>query len=876
MNKVKPPKSAIRFFKWYCRNELRESILGDLEERFNDECEEVGNLRAKFKYWINVFKFINRHTLKSETQSKYQSSHSAMIKSNLLTSIRYLLKHKGYTSINILGLSLGLGSCLLIFYFINHEVGFDKFHDNHENIYRIISDNPDNTGAYVTFLNSPPALAPGIRDLIPEVNKATQLRYALRSLFRNGDRSFYEDFGFYADSVFLEIFSFKLKNGNINTALDEPNTIVMTEAMAARYFDDENPVGQLITMNNDLTLRVAGILAPIPSNSHLRFDYLISFSTYQIPDGYFSDLSSWRWLGFLTYVELQNGSNPADFKAKLDEVYTSKTQEGRKPLVSQVQSLKDIYLGSNGMIDDLASHMRNGNNFSIYALGSIALLILLIAGFNFMNLTVAFSMNRGKEIGLRKVLGANRTKLIFQLLTESIVVSVISLALAYSFAILSFPYVKSLLEWDLALDWSLIFNTFPIVIGFSIVLGILGGIYPSFLLARFQTIAALKGQLKVGGGMSGKLKNVLVVIQFCISIGLIASTIVVTKQINFLRDQSLGFDKENVMVIKLLPTDMSRYYEVFKQNILQSSEILSVSRGERKMGDPWPVNPILVDGKDRSEARQVVGNLVDYDFLKTMGINLISGRSFSKEFANDSTQSIIISESTVRQLGLEDPIGKKLRFFTIDGPRTVIGVTEDFNFSSLHNATSPTVLIMPFIGMEHLFIRTNAGNLSEKVALVEEEWNEVAPGIPLDIQFMDDDLNNLYNKEEKLGLLITGFSGLAVILACLGLYGLVAFMVNNRMKEIGVRKVLGASLPSLMVLLSRNYLILIGIASAIVIPGLHYILNLWLDNFAYRINVEWWIYGLAGFTLLLIALLTISNQTIRAALMNPVKVLRDE
>lgn len=875
MSKARPPKLADRFFKWYCRNELRESVLGDLQERFDDDLTRYNPIRAKWRYWLNVFRFINRHTLKRHSiPNNYRSNQGVMIANYLLTSFRYLRKHGSYSTINIIGLSIGLASCLLIFNFLKHEVSFDQFHDNQNNIYRIVTDNPDNSGNYVTMVNTAPALAPGLRGPFPEVRRATQLRYALRSLLNRGDKSFYEDYGFYADSSFLEVLTFKLKSGDASKVLDEPNSIVMTETMASKYFEDSDPIGELITMNNNLTLKVTGILEEIPSNSHIRFDFLVSFSTYQVPDGYFSDLSSWRWLGFLTYVELNEGADPIEFKSKLDKTYVANTRDGSAPQVSQIQPLTDIYLGSLGMVDDLASHLRSGNKITIYALGIIAILILSIAGFNFMNLTVAFSVNRGKEMGLRKVLGADKKKLIFQLLTESVLVAILSLAMAYLMALVTFPYLKDTLQWDLLVSWNEVLNSIPYVLAITILLGISAGLYPSILLSSFKTVDALKGKLKLGQG--GNFKNVLVIFQFCISIALIASTIVITKQISYLRDQSLGFDRENVMVIKLLPSDMTRYYETFKNTLLQKANVLSVSRGERKMGDPWPPNPILVDGQDRSQAKQVIGNLVDYDFLKTMGIELVEGRSFSKEFVDDSTKAIIISEKAVAHLGLQDPVGKKLRFFTLDGPRTVIGVMKDFNFSSLHNGTSPTVLIMPFIDMEHLFVRITPGNLSQSIALVEQTWDHVASGIPLDIRFMDDDINSLYDRGEKLGYLISGFSIVAVILACLGLYGLVAFMVHNRIKEVGVRKVLGASVISIVKLFSQKYVALIGISSIIAIPGLHFLLNSWLQGFAYRTDISWWIYAISTLAILAVALTTIGYQTIKAALTNPVKVLRNE
>ena len=873
---ISPPNLATRFFRWYCQNELQESILGDLQERFEDDLKKSGKWMARLNYYLNVLKFINRYTLRKKPQSHYPTNYGDLLRSNLLTSLRYLKKHRGYTAINIVGLTAAMSSCLFIALFIGNELSFDHFHLNAQNIYRVATRLPEGGGTISTMVNTPPALAPSMPTRLPEVKSASRLRYTLRSRFNKEGRSFYEDKGFYADSLFLEIFSFELLSGDIGTALDQPNSIVMTEQMASRYFTNSSPVGELITMNGEMVLEVTGILKQVPANSHIDFDYLVSFSTYRVPDGYTSNLTSWRWLGFLTYVELVEGTDPAVFQSKLDQIYLDQTRQGSKPYRSEVQALPDIYLSSTGMTDDLASPLKAGNKLTIYALAMVATLIMLIAGFNFMNLTTAISVNRGKEVGLRKIMGANKLKIIFQLLTESMLIAITSLVFAVAIVLIFQPYLTGLLGWNIEVDSLELIYMSPVLLIAVVLLGFISGSYPSILLAKSDTIAALKNNLKVGKGLASSLRNTLVVLQFGISLTLIAATLVITRQINFMRDQSLGFDQENIITIKLLPSDMTRYYETFRTRISQHSEVISVSRSERLMGDPWPFNSILIDGQDRTQSKRVIGNLVGYDYLKTMGIKLKEGRSFSRDFANDSLRTIIISEKTAQHLGLNEPIGEKLRFFSLDGPRTVIGVMEDFHFSSLHEDISPVVFIMPFIDLEHLYIRVTSGNVADKMALVRNTWDELAPGVPLDIRFMDDQLQQLYAREERLSSLITCFSMLAVLLACLGLYGLVTFMVNNRIKEVGVRKVLGASVYSLMLLFSRNYLFLIVIASILSVPVTSYLLGLWLENFAYRITIPFWIYAMSSVLLAVIALITLSHQVIKAGLTNPVKVLRSE
>ncbi len=574
-------------------------------------------------------------------------------------------------------------------------------------------------------------------------------------------------------------------------------------------------------------------------------------------------------------MQLNDGANPNGFQGKLDQLYREKFPANGVHFRPHVQSLEDIYLGSADLVDDLASNLRAGNRFTIYALGIVAMLILLIASFNFMNLSIAVSASRGKEVGLRKILGADKGILVVQLLTESVVLALISLTFAYMLSLLAFPYLKDVLEWNFLIDWTQVMYSLPFAVAAIFLLGIVAGLYPALMLSGQKAVLALKNVVKNSVRTGSNLRKILIAFQFCISISLIAATIVITRQIQYLSDQELGFDRENVVVMEL-PRHMTQHYEPFKNRLLQNNHIISVSRSERPMGDPWPVNMLLVDGRDHSESKQVLGNQVGYDYLETLGIKLKEGRSFSKEFAGDPTRSIIISEKTVEYFGLDDPIGKNVQYFSLDGPRTIIGVVEDFNFLSLHHEISPMVLIMPFVDIEYLFVRLSPGNIADKITALQNTWEATNPGVPLEFNFLDDQLNELYNNEENLSYLISGFSGLAIALACLGLYGLIAFTVNQRRKEMGIRKVLGASVSSLLVLFSRQYVFLIGAASLIAIPAIQYVLSLWLESFAYRLEISWWIYILSMLALIVIALFTISHQAISAALVNPVNVLRDE
>jgi putative ABC transport system permease protein len=799
-----------------------------------------------------------------------------MFKNYFKVTLRYFLKNKIYSSIIICGLVISLASCLLIANFLNHELSYDGFHENSKNIYRVNHLMTDQSGNITKMANTPPALIPGIREVFPEIKKATQMRYAGRTLLENGDKHFYESRGFFADSCFLEVFSFSLIQGNRLTALDQPNSILITRELATKYFGNDDPMGKYLTMNGEINLKVTGVLEAVPSNSHLQFDFLLSFSTYKVPANYLSDLTSWSWAGFLSFVLLRDGADPNIFQNKIDNIYRGKFPDDVYPNKSYVQPLENIYLGSADLVDDLASGIQLGNRFTIYSLAAVAILILLIASFNFMNLSIAVSTTRYKEMGLRKMLGAERRSLIGQLLTESVLMVVVSLFLAYDVAIVAFQYFKDALGWNFGLSSPQLFYSIPFATVIVFLVGISAGIYPAMFLSSHKSVTALKNNVKNGSGAGSTLRKFLIGFQFCISISLIAATIVITKQYQYLSNQKLGFDKENVVVVKLLRGQMDNHYDRFKENLLQDNHVMSVSQSERSMGEPWPVNMISVVGQANPESKRIVGNQVGYDYLETMGIKILEGRTFSKEYGSDATNSIIVNRKTVEYLGLSNPVGKQVDYFSINGPRKIIGIVDDFNFLSLHNEISPMCLIMPFVDLDYLYVRFTPGNLAEKITTLKNIWEKTNPGIPIEYRFMNDQLDQLYNNEQRLSSLISGFSGLAIFLACMGLFGLVTFAAEKRRKEIGIRKVLGASVSSIIKLLSADFVKIVLAANVIAWPVAYFALNKWLEDFAYRIHINWWMFAIAGVIALVIALTTVSFLAIKAATANPVEALRCE
>jgi putative ABC transport system permease protein len=798
-----------------------------------------------------------------------------MLKNNIISSFRFLKRNKEFAIINILGLIFGLASFLVILYYVNHELSFDDFHQNHENIYRVNFSYQDNSGNKTTLVNSPPALGPETQGMFPELAKISRLRYTGNSLLASGERSFYEEYGYYADSLFLEIFSFDFVFGDRTTALDQPNSIVLTADLANKYFDKKNPVGSILLYNN-IPLKVTGVITSVPSSSHLDFDFLISFSTYIVPDGYASDLSSWTWLGFLTYVELNNGSNPKDFQAKINEYIRSISPENRNPMKSIVQNLSDIYLESGGMTDDLASHIRSGSQTNTYSLIAIAILILIIAGFNFSNLSNAIALKRIKPIGIKKIHGAQRQSIFIELMTETFTIIISCLIFAYLLSISIFPRLAFLMNWDFELDYYELISTFPVLIIVILILTLLAGLYPAILLSGYNIQSALKGEVKVGNRSFFQLKNILVMLQFSISIGLISATLILFQQINHLRNQPVGFNSENVVTIRLLPQEMSSNFEVYKERLLQYSDVLEVSRSDRMVGTAWPFSSILRVDEDPEQQKIVYFNLVDYDYIRTLGIHLTEGRAFSKKYSTDVNNAVIINQKAADLLGLENPLGVQVHFFNQEGPRTIIGVVDDFNYTSLHQGIGPLAMILPFIELEYMYVRLAPGDIGETIELLERTWMEVSSGAPFEWRFLEDNLNRLYTSEEKLSSLVAILSALAVVLACLGLYGMVSYIVNNRIKEFGVRKVLGASSLSLYGLFIKQLVYQIIIAMIIVIPLLIYYLDAWLQKFAYRIEIQWWVFILATFLLMLIAFISMISQMIKLKKTNPANILRHE
>ncbi len=792
-----------------------------------------------------------------------------MIKSYFVIAIRNLMRNKAYAAINILGLALGLASFLIILFYVKKELSYDQFHQQHDSIYRVTNTFERSTG-FMYWVRTPPALAPAIRTNLPGIEKVCRLRYADDHTYSVKDRVFRQGNVFYADSSFLDIFDFKLIAGNASKALTQPGSIVITQEMATKYFGDQDALGELITFDNNQNLEVTGILENLPSSSHITFDMLISFETYVVPSGYLADLTSWGWAGFHTYILLSPDVDPINANQQIDDLYNQNFNPANLSVNTELQPLASLYLES-GKYTNMGESILTGNRSTIYGLAMVALLVLAIASFNFMNITTALSLGRGKEIGIRKVMGSARSKIALQFLVESVVVSLISFVVALVFVFMSQPYFSTLLGGSILPLPDLILYI-PLLVMGVILLGMLSGGYPAIMLAAFGVTAALRGTLKAGK-RGAALRNMLMVFQFVVSITLIAGSIIIITQMDFIRNKHLGFEKENTLQIKILEDDMANHYRALKTKFQEHPNVLEVAISSHAFGGSSSSGPARLQGAPEDESYQVGYYQTDHDFIDLANIELVAGRYFSQDFPSDST-AVVLNETAVGIMGLEDPVGTILSFTGAE--RTVIGVVKDFHFRSLHTDIGPLALVMPFGTPENILVKVSAGNIFRTIADLEASWKSIVDHSPFEMTLLEDNIEQMYVQESKLASLINIFGGLAIILACLGLYGLVAFSVQARLREVGIRKVLGSSMTSLLMVLSSKFVLLITIAVVIACPAIFYLGNLWLDGFAYRIGVEWWIYAGASLVLLLIALVTISGQTIKTALINPVEVLRNE
>lgn len=801
----------------------------------------------------------------------------------LKIAARNLKKYRFISFINLFGLTIGLTCCLLILTYIIHELSFDKYNSKADNIYRVtrLFKSPE-TGIVNLHLGSvAPPFGPLLKNDFKEIKEVTRLLEANPVPLKYEEKNFNERNAYFADEYFFDIFDVKVVKGDAGSALTGPYSVMLSEEMARKYFGNEDPMNKMIKMNARFNLKVTGVYKSFPSNAHMHPGILISFNTLKDTAIYGEERlrNNWGNNSFFTYLLVTDHFNPKKLEAQFP-AFINRHMTGEGPNPSSwtslyLQKMTDIHLRSH--LDYEVE--ENGDIKRIYIFSAIAFFILLIACINYMNLSTARSTLRAREIGIRKVVGAQRKEIIAQFLSESVLISFVAMILAVAITALLLPWLNKVTEQHMTMNVLIKpFILIPIIL-MPVLVGVLSGIYPALFMSSFKPVKVLKGLFKVSGN-NISFRQVLVTMQFTISIILIISTVVVFKQLHYMQQKSLGFDRDHIVTLPYNDALTGRF-DAFRNELTAHSDIKDVTRSSRiptgrlldASGTQLKSGDSMIPAK--SELKYVAA---DEYFLSTYGVHVVAGRGFSKDFGTD-TSSFLINEAAARALGFktnDQAVGKTISY----GGRTgqMIGVINDFHFESMHQKILPLILLVPTDGNYYgrISIKIAGRSIPAAISTIEKTWMNFLPDAPFEYTFLDENFEKLYKSEERQGTIFTTFAFIAIFIACLGLFGLSAFAITQRIKEIGIRKVLGASTGSIVGLLSKDFLKLVAIAAVVAFPIAWYAMNNWLHDFAYRTNIQWWIFlaalCIAGF----VALATISIQAIKAALANPVKSLRSE
>ncbi len=794
-----------------------------------------------------------------------------MFKNYFKIAFRNLLRYKGYSFINLSGLALGMACALLILFWVQDELSYDRFHHNADDIYRVVVEWKDHS---TKWAKTPGLLAAAMKAEIPEVANAARLHKRPKLVIRYGEKAFYEEHKLRADPAFFEMFSFPFVKGDREAWA---SGMVITAGMAKKYFGEEEPLGKVLNINNWYDVPVTGVIRDVPGNSYIQLDCVLPLEPLQRfwPGGF-----TWGNFSHETFVQLRPGADPAAVNAKITGLLHKNSPE----ISAQVnrlylQPLTEIYLtaGIGG------GQFVNGERKYVYIFSALAFFILLIACINFMNLSTARSLNRAKEVGLRKVIGSSRAQLIKQFLGESLLLALVSAFVAIILVELLLPAFNALAGKTLQLH----LGDFKLLLGLAIitlVTGIVAGSYPAIYLSSFKPIAVLKGGALLSpfgkNNRSAGFRQTLVVMQFALAIMLIASTMMIHRQLHFMTNTKLGFDKDNVVYVPA-KANFGAQYEAVKQKLMQFPEILSVAANSSLPTNTLNTSQVFWQGQPPDRDFPIETNAVDYDYFTLLHMEFVAGRNFSPQYATDAAAAFILNEEAVKMMDLASPIGKEIRVGQTKG--AIIGVVRNAHFKSLRQKIEPQIFhlltdygseLVDLFGIVMIKIRGNG--IAPALAGIEAVWKSVNPHHPFEYHFLDETYDRLYNQEKRTSTLFDYFTVLAVFISCLGLLGLATFIAENRTKEVGIRKVLGASVAGVVALLSKDLVKLVLLANVVAFPLAYLAMNQWLHDFAYRIDMSWWMFALAGGLALAIALLTVSTQAFKAARANPVEALRYE
>lgn len=807
-----------------------------------------------------------------------------MFKSYLITAWRNLIRDKFYASLNILGLAVGIICTILITLFVDHELSYDKHHHNYRRIYRLESDFFI-AGKNDKFAVTAPPLGPTLKDEYPEIAEFVRFFNSDRSLVKANDHEFFEEGLWYTDSTIFDVFSHPFKYGSPEHALSEPNTVVLTEKLARKYFGDQDPVGKILTITGDADYRITGVIADLPDNSHLKFDGLLSLMTLVKGMGEARANSRearvfWNIVSYAYVLLNENG----DMQKVLDDspAFYKKYMASLGDRINGSFNLMATPLAKVHYRGGLQGDLPTGNMGTIYIFIAVAFFILLIACINYMNMATARASRRLREVGLRKTVGASRGTLIYQFLGESTLITLIALVISIGLLPLFLPVFNQIAGQNLHFGVVANFRLILLITAIALITGLIAGSYPAFYLSGFQPAEVLKSQL-VRMRASGILRKILVVIQFVISVVMIAGTIIVSHQLNYLRSKDPGFNKDNLMILRAQDTTFQKSIAAFREELLQNPAIENVATSSTIPGQGYGKVVFRVENNGEMQEQALNFYMIDENYLDLMQIKLIDGRNFDRKMSTDLNEAFLINETAARQLNWSSQaLGKRMQWgIRIEGGAQrdgrVIGVINDFNYVSLHNSVEPLVLLL---GQQQesqvILIRIKPQEMAAAMAFIQEKWNKYNLKFPFEPRFMTDIINEMYTDEIKLGSIFRTFAIITILISCLGLFGMSTFVTERRTKEIGIRKVIGASAQNIVYHLSREFIGMVLIADVIAIPLAWIAAGQWLSNFPYRIEIRIYYFLIAVLMSVFIALITVSYQATKAALTDPARTLKYE
>ena len=817
-----------------------------------------------------------------------------MLVNYLKIAYRNIVRNKGYSLINIIGLAIGIACFILIMLYVADELSYDKYHAKADRIYRLERKGVFNGLEFHTHITAHP-MAPALVNDFPEIIAGVRL-WTPDLMIKNWNNQFLEEEVFFTDPEIFSVFDFQLISGDPGTALDEPNTLVLTASTAEKYFATTDVIGKTLEIqwNDDLLVfTVTGILKTIPANSHIHPDFLASYAT--LPNLLGEGMEVWVNNNISTYLLLVEGASPADLYSKFPDFIEKYMGDIVRKLLGPDADVNKIFnlllrpITDIHLYSDLQFELEPGGSIStVYIFLAIAVFMLLIAAINFMNLATARSARRAREVGIRKVVGANRKRLIFQFLGESLILAYLSAILALVMVAMVLPTYNAFALKNLSIGLSTNQLFYPAVFGLVTLVGLLAGIYPAFFLSAYRPVQVLKGGIiSAGGKRTSRLRQGLVILQFTISIALILSTMVVSRQLDYLQKKQLGFTKEQMVTINIQDNSLVDKTEILKNELLQDPRVISIA-GSSKVPGNRGFSDTVFRGQDSPEGEMKAITLftIDQDFLPTLEINLLAGRNFSKDFPTDWETGIILNEEAIHEFGWNTPeeaIGKIVYSLEELDPPTylnnqVVGVVENFHFKSLHHEIEPLLLHTGQIygDIKYLSVRISTRDVAGTLEFLKNKWHGFSPNYPFDYFFLDDHFGRQYEAERRMQTIFRYFTFLTIFIACLGLLGLASFSTEQRTKEIGIRKTLGASIPGITVLLCREFIILVLLANLLALPAGWYLMSRWLENFAYQADTGPVIYIMAGLLAFTIAVATVIFQAGKAAMANPVKALKYE